>query len=241
MTTRALRLLSTSSITAGIALFIMSCSLLPQRQVERGQANRAAQRAPAQHIAQINFGRDASFAVCIEPACPSVTRKSLAVTPDTAALPTATPTVNVVADPATMSNADAPQPLADRTATEHAATSATEQHQVIVQFMPGRATLTSSGKAVLAQSLPYARKASRIVISGRTDNTGADDPNQSLALARALNVRDYLRRREPTLPAVMAIEAKGRCCFIASNDTPQGRRQNRRVEVVFNVPEQVTR
>jgi outer membrane protein OmpA-like peptidoglycan-associated protein len=240
MTTRAIRLLSTSSI----ALLVMSCSLLPQWQAERGQANRTAQRMPPHHIAQMDFGRDASFAVCTEPACPSVTPKSLSVAPDTAALPTtaiaATPAVDVALNAATTSNAEVPQPIADRAATEPAVTSDAERHQVIVQFMSGSATLTSSGKAALAQSLPTARKANRIVISGRTDSIGADNPNQSLALARAFNVRDYLRRREPTLSAVMVIEARGRCCFIASNDTPQGRRQNRRVEVVFNVPEQVT-
>src|SRR5438067_1227179 len=79
MTTHALHPISTSGIAAGIALLVASCSLLPQRQPEHGQAARATQTVPVRHIAQMDFGRDASFAVCTEPACPAITPKTLAV------------------------------------------------------------------------------------------------------------------------------------------------------------------
>lgn len=234
MTLCASRLFAVVSIAASIVLFVTSCSLLSKRQGEGGEASHAGQRAPVQRIAQMEFGRDAVFAVCTESACPTVTRKSLAIAPDAVASIAPKPMVNSAA-----SSTDVPQPVADRAATATAAIPVAERHEVVVHFMSGGAALTPAGKAALTQSLAYARKANRIVISGRTDSIGADNPNQSLALARAFAVRDYLRRREPTLPALMVIEAKGRCCFIASNDTPQGRRQNRRVEIVFSVPERV--
>lgn len=234
MTLSTCRLFVVVSIAASIVLFVTSCSLLSKRQGEGGEASHAGQRAPVQRIAQMEFGRDAAFAVCTEPACPTVTRKSLAVAPDAAASIAPKPTVNSAA-----SSTDVPQPVADRAATAPAAISIAERHEVIVHFMSGSAALIPAGKAALTQSLAYARKANRIVISGRTDSIGADNPNQSLALARAFAVREYLRRREPMLPALMVIEARGRCCFIASNDTPQGRQQNRRVEIVFSVPERV--
>lgn len=234
MTLCVSRLFAVVSIAASIVLFVTSCSLLSKRHGEGGEASHAGQRAPVQRIAQMEFGRDAAFAVCTEPACPTVTPKSLAVAPDAAASIAPKPTVNSAA-----SSTDVPQPVADRAATAPAAIPVAERHEVIVHFMSGSAALTPAGKAALTQSLAYARKANRIVISGRTDSIGADNHNQSLAIARAFAVRDYLRRREPMLPALMVIEARGRCCFIASNDTPQGRQQNRRVEIVFSVPERV--
>ena len=55
---------------------------------------------------------------------------------------------------------------------------------------------------------------------------------ESLALARALAVRDHLRKTHPTLAATLTLR-RGACCFIAPNDTLAGRAQNRRAEVVF--------
>ena len=77
------------------------------------------------------------------------------------------------------------------------------------------------------------------MIAGRTDNAGSDAANQAVALARANTVRDYLRAKLPAGGDALLVDAQGSCCFIASNDTPEGRKQNRRVEVVLSVPEQV--
>ena len=46
-------------------------------------------------------------------------------------------------------------------------------------------------------------------------------------------VRDHLRSRHPPLAPAVTLEAQGACCFAASNETPQGRALNRRVEIVF--------
>jgi outer membrane protein OmpA-like peptidoglycan-associated protein len=95
------------------------------------------------------------------------------------------------------------------------------------------AELTGETKATIKGSLEYARQAERIVISGRTDVVGDLKANEALALSRALAVRTYFRDVAPELPATIVIDAKGRCCFIASNADEHGRTKNRRVEIVF--------
>jgi outer membrane protein OmpA-like peptidoglycan-associated protein len=102
-----------------------------------------------------------------------------------------------------------------------------------VSFPFGSASLTDGSKLALNKALPSARAAARIVISGRTDSVGDQKANEALALSRALAVREYLRDQLPDLPNIISIDAKGRCCFIASNDTADGRAKNRRVEVAF--------
>ena len=100
-------------------------------------------------------------------------------------------------------------------------------------FALGRATLTSGHKAQLRGALPDLRQSDRIVVAGRTDDLGSEALNQSLALARGLAVRDYLLDIDPQLPARIAIDARGRCCYVAPNDGEQSRSRNRRVEVAY--------
>jgi outer membrane protein OmpA-like peptidoglycan-associated protein len=113
-----------------------------------------------------------------------------------------------------------------------AASSAADTH-ILLNFAFGSAALTDESRQALRRSLRLARESDRIVISGRTDSVGPEDVNQQLALARAMAVRNFIRDAVPDLPNVIAIDAKGRCCFIAPNDDEGGRSRNRRVEVVF--------
>jgi outer membrane protein OmpA-like peptidoglycan-associated protein len=232
MMARAIRLLSMSSITAGMTLLVMSCSVPPQ--VERGPAGGTKQHVPLQKIAQLNFGHDASFAVCTEPACPAVTRKTRAVTRPAA--PALAPVIDIGA---TLDPGEVPLTVPPRASAAIAMRTALHPTPVMVHFASGSATLSASSKAVLDQALPSASRADHIVIVGRTDNVGGNRANQVLALARARAVRDYLHARLPVRSHTLTLDAKGACCFSASNDTPEGRRQNRRVEIVFGVPEQV--
>lgn len=236
MMPQAIRLLSAFSMAAGTVLLAASCSLPLQRQIEQSGVARAGQSQPLRKIAQLNFGRDASFAVCIEPACPAVTRKTLAIKPHApaTAIP---PSVDSAAtlDPSEVE-------LKIRRDTTDATVVPNEQYRapVIVTFASGSAALSNAARSVLDQAVSSARAADRIVIAGRTDNVGSKSANQALALARARAVRDYLRTRLPSYPShAYTLDAQGTCCFTASNDTPEGRRQNRRVEVVFRVPGQV--
>jgi outer membrane protein OmpA-like peptidoglycan-associated protein len=71
-----------------------------------------------------------------------------------------------------------------------------------------------------------------VIVEGYTDSTGSDAANMKLSMKRASAVRDYLIRQG--LPADQ-IKAKGygKERPIASNATPEGRAQNRRVEIVI--------
>lgn len=76
--------------------------------------------------------------------------------------------------------------------------------------------------------------AKHIVISGRTDSIGPANANELLATARARTVHDYLRTAHPNLAPVLKLDAQGACCYVAPNDTEQGRSLNRRVDVHFS-------
>lgn len=72
----------------------------------------------------------------------------------------------------------------------------------------------------------------RIKITGHTDNVGTDRFNQGLSEQRANSVRDDLIRRG-IAPDRIEAEGKGKTEPIATNDTEEGRAQNRRVEFVI--------
>jgi outer membrane protein OmpA-like peptidoglycan-associated protein len=71
-----------------------------------------------------------------------------------------------------------------------------------------------------------------IEIAGHTDSTGSDAYNQSLSERRASSVAAYLRTRQ-ILPDRIITVGMGEGRPVASNDTPDGRQQNRRVELTL--------
>lgn len=79
----------------------------------------------------------------------------------------------------------------------------------------------------------------RIEIEGHTDSVGSEALNQALSEKRAKAVRDYLASRG--LPEVrISMTGLGESTPVASNDTPSGRQQNRRVELVIAPASQVS-
>ena len=95
--------------------------------------------------------------------------------------------------------------------------------------------LSPAARSSLNEAMTALLSARQITIIGRTDNTGPLAFNESLALARALAVRDHLLSTHPRLTPTLSVKARGACCFIAANDTLAGRTQNRRVELVFDL------
>lgn len=73
----------------------------------------------------------------------------------------------------------------------------------------------------------------RVRIVGHTDAQGDEEANRRLSLRRAQAVRDWLVRNRGLDPAKTVVEGRGKDQPIASNDTPEGRRANRRVEVIL--------
>lgn len=72
-----------------------------------------------------------------------------------------------------------------------------------------------------------------VAIEGHTDSVGSDDYNQQLSERRAQAVRDYFVQQGINSAAVEA-RGYGKTEPIASNDTPEGRQQNRRVELILS-------
>ncbi len=88
-----------------------------------------------------------------------------------------------------------------------------------------------SDLAVLAQNLINYPN-STIQIIGHTDNTGSAEYNQSLSTERALAVSSVLQQHGVPQFRIQSM-GRGESQPIASNLTPEGRAQNRRVDVVI--------
>jgi len=69
-----------------------------------------------------------------------------------------------------------------------------------------------------------------IDVEGHTDAMGSDDYNQNLSERRAFAVKDYLVDRGVAANRINAV-GFGKTRPKASNDTPEGRQLNRRVEI----------
>ena len=73
----------------------------------------------------------------------------------------------------------------------------------------------------------------RLAIEGNTDSVGGDAMNQELSVRRAGAVLDYLAKQNIPL-ASMTSQGFGKTQPVASNDTAEGRQQNRRVEMIVS-------
>jgi outer membrane protein OmpA-like peptidoglycan-associated protein len=93
-----------------------------------------------------------------------------------------------------------------------------------------RSDLTYDLRTVAASLLKYPN--SRIEVIGHTDNTGTAAYNQDLSQRRAVSVSGVLR--ESGVPGGrLSAYGRGEDQPIASNLTPEGRAQNRRVEIII--------
>lgn len=100
-----------------------------------------------------------------------------------------------------------------------------------VTFLPGSATLTEDAKGVLdgAAAAFNGQKDLKAEIGGHTDAQGSDAANQRLSQRRADSVRQYLLGKGVEAERLTAV-GYGEAQPIATNDTPAGRAENRRVE-----------
>jgi outer membrane protein OmpA-like peptidoglycan-associated protein len=72
----------------------------------------------------------------------------------------------------------------------------------------------------------------RIQLEGHTDSQGSARKNQALSEKRVQNIKTYLVQHFRLAPERILAVGYGSTRPIATNDTPDGRSQNRRVEVV---------
>ena len=104
-----------------------------------------------------------------------------------------------------------------------------------VLFDTGSAALKPGAREMLAKisGIVLAHPGLNLQIEGHTDSVGSDDFNQQLSERRADTVRDFLAEQGVPGSAITAT-GFGKTQPAASNDTPEGRQRNRRVEIVVN-------
>ncbi|MGC2325755.1 MAG: OmpA family protein [Candidatus Sulfotelmatobacter sp.] len=104
-----------------------------------------------------------------------------------------------------------------------------------VLFRSGSVELLPAARERLAKvsGIVLAYPSLHVSIEGHTDSVGSDEYNQDLSERRAQSVRDYFVRGG--IPAG-AVDARGfgKAEPVASNETAEGRQQNRRVELVLS-------
>jgi outer membrane protein OmpA-like peptidoglycan-associated protein len=103
-----------------------------------------------------------------------------------------------------------------------------------ILFSSDSSSLTSeahSNLRELAQSL-RAESRTEVMILGHTDSEGTESYNQALSERRGRSAEDYLVSVGVT-PSRLVSRGRGETEPIASNETDEGRRQNRRVEIAI--------
>lgn len=110
-----------------------------------------------------------------------------------------------------------------------------ENNTILFEF--DSADLTDTAKESLDQVAEVLQDQSdaveSITIRGYADATGPDVYNEQLSESRAKSVRNYLRDQGVNADS-WQVEGRGEANPIASNDNPQGRRENRRVVIELN-------
>jgi outer membrane protein OmpA-like peptidoglycan-associated protein len=104
-----------------------------------------------------------------------------------------------------------------------------------VLFDTGSSTLKPTAREKLAKisGILLAHPGLTLQIEGYTDSVGSDEFNQQLSERRADSVRDFLAEQGVPVSSIAA-RGFGKTQPVASNDTPEGRQRNRRVELVVN-------
>ncbi len=94
---------------------------------------------------------------------------------------------------------------------------------------PGaREKLSKLAGILLAYPGPY-----HMEVEGHTDAIGSQDYNQKLSEDRAQSVSSYLLRAGIPSDRILAVRGFGKLRPVTTNDTPEGRQMNRRVEIVI--------
>ncbi|MEK0167906.1 OmpA family protein [Pseudescherichia vulneris] len=100
-------------------------------------------------------------------------------------------------------------------------------------FATGQWQLKPGSTKVLVNALVgiKARPGWLIVVAGHTDSIGDEKPNQILSLKRAESVRNWMRDTGSVPESCFAVQGYGESRPVATNDTPEGRALNRRVDI----------
>ena len=101
-------------------------------------------------------------------------------------------------------------------------------------FEAGSAVLTQESYIELGKAIDLLKGNPKLVVEvgGHTDNVGSDDVNMKLSHERAKSVRDYLVKAG-ILSEKLQAKGYGETQPVATNETEEGRKTNRRTEFVI--------
>lgn len=107
-----------------------------------------------------------------------------------------------------------------------------------ILFESGKAEIKGSGSEILNAVASIIKKTSyKVLIEGHTDNipirNSTFSSNWDLSTARAASVLNYLIKSYNLPPDRFAISGYAEYKPVASNETPEGRAKNRRVDIIF--------
>lgn len=104
-----------------------------------------------------------------------------------------------------------------------------------VLFDTGASTLKPGADLALNRLADFLQQnaETRIIIEGHTDSRGSDSYNEDLSRRRGQAVSEALASRGVTGDRVQVV-GRGEAYPVASNDSAEGRQQNRRVEIIFS-------
>jgi outer membrane protein OmpA-like peptidoglycan-associated protein len=103
-----------------------------------------------------------------------------------------------------------------------------------ILFDVAKSDIKSESAETLKQITGYLNDnpTARIIVAGHTDNTGTFDGNMTLSKARAESIKNYLVTTGKIAASRLIAVGIGQACPVSTNDTEEGRKLNRRVEIV---------
>ena len=102
-----------------------------------------------------------------------------------------------------------------------------------LNFEVGRAEIAPENYPLLSKVQDALRvfPEASMVVEGHTDSHGSDQTNLSLSQQRAMAVRGYLMNSMALNPQLITAVGYGESQPVANNETPEGRRRNRRIDI----------
>lgn len=103
-------------------------------------------------------------------------------------------------------------------------------------FPVGSAEIDKKGKEAVDKLSEVLGKNTNtdIVIEGHTDNTGSASVNWKLSTERALSIVKVLTENDKIDPSRISAAGRGMYAPVADNETAEGRKKNRRIEIILS-------
>jgi len=103
-----------------------------------------------------------------------------------------------------------------------------------ILFDVGKSDIKPESAEALKQITDYlnTNPTVNIIVVGHTDNTGTYAANITLSKARADSIKNYLINTSKITTSRLMAEGVGPLCPVSTNNTEDGRKLNRRVEIV---------